>query len=86
MAASEVESGEGIERKLSLIIGLLNPFGMWNPVKELKVQSRQYLSDRSIGGVESGEGIESQAPQRGSVRSLRVESGEGIESYLKRRP
>jgi len=54
-----VESGEGIERQLSSLLGADGlDFDLWNPVKELKGCLRPVKLIRTTSVVESGEGIE----------------------------
>jgi len=53
----------------------------WNPVKELKGNTRTAIHSASFVYVESGEGIESEpSGGRGNAQAEPVESGEGIES------
>jgi len=63
-----VESGEGIERILVLIV-TAEPVMLWNPEKELKVASPLMPSTRAVIFVESGEGIERFSEPVASVRN-----------------
>jgi len=75
-----VESGEGIERSLTLRARIESLF-VWNPVKELKGFAIKAENIAKWLGVESGEGIERLSTAWTQMPSLRqaVESGEGIE-------